>query len=446
MAATLDPQVIASKIKTLLNNQLKAVLKAENLPHSGVKSAMQGRLITQIQDYARRGNVPAFNRLKALVYSPDTAQTPGISRFGQSSSTPPSPSGYSMQNGSIRGAAPGLPRNSYVSGRLVFKDSPFYTILEPLIGITECPAMPSNRHTITTKVVLSAAVTEKLKANTSQRVMVYCAADSGLSPYSKLDIAFPHQVEIKINQDEVKANLRGLKNKPGSTRPADITDLIRKTPGYENSLVMTYALTTKRFSLIVNLVQKHGVDELVKKLRSGNVISKEKVIDESMLYVQDILNNTSRSVEQVMIEPNGTWSENAKPESSPIQHRTNFVNDGDDDELVEIHDYRVTSLKNEVTPTPALSRTPPSSSRSPSTASGAVRPSNNKRPIQQVIDLTFSDDEEEEPVRAPKRVATYNTPPSVSDGRSGYRPTNGVNLPLPKQASFRTPDFGQPNR
>ena len=75
--------------------------------------------------------------------------------------------------------------------------------------------------------------------------MVYCAADTGLTSFSSSDIAFPHQIEMKINGEEVKANLRGLKNKAGSTRPADITPYLRKKPGYQNSLVVTYALTTK---------------------------------------------------------------------------------------------------------------------------------------------------------------------------------------------------------
>ena len=78
----------------------------------------------------------------------------------------------------------------------------------------------------------------------SLKVLLYCASDP-ISPFSKVDIAFPHQVEIRVNQDEVKSNLRGLKNKPGSTRPADITDLLRKRAGYENSMTVTYALTNK---------------------------------------------------------------------------------------------------------------------------------------------------------------------------------------------------------
>ena len=85
----------------------------------------------------------------------------------------------------------------------------------------------------------------RLLAEPKLRVMIFCAADSGLNQFTKSDIAFPHQVELKANLDEVKANLRGLKNKPGTTRPADITNYIRKKAGYTNHVVMTYALTQK---------------------------------------------------------------------------------------------------------------------------------------------------------------------------------------------------------
>lgn len=84
-----------------------------------------------------------------------------------------------------------------------------------------------------------------MQMNPNLRVMVYCAADSGLKGYTKSDIAFPHQVELKANLDEVKANLRGLKNKPGTTQPADVTNYIRKKPDYPNNIAMTYALTQK---------------------------------------------------------------------------------------------------------------------------------------------------------------------------------------------------------
>jgi hypothetical protein len=94
------------------------------------------------------------------------------------------------------------------------------------------------------KISLRADIADLLSNDNSVRAMIYCASEP-VSPFSKVEISFPHQVEIKVNMDEVKANLRGLKNKPGSTRPADITQLLRKRAGYENSMVVTYALTHK---------------------------------------------------------------------------------------------------------------------------------------------------------------------------------------------------------
>jgi E3 SUMO-protein ligase PIAS1 len=98
-----------------------------------------------------------------------------------------------------------------------------------------------NSNTITLKTSEHAAlhrcVTEK-----TMRVMVFCAADDrGVQ-----DIAFPHQSELKVNGGEIKANLRGLKGKAGSTRPVDITDSLRldKT-SYVNNIEFTYALTNK---------------------------------------------------------------------------------------------------------------------------------------------------------------------------------------------------------
>jgi E3 SUMO-protein ligase PIAS1 len=76
----------------------------------------------------------------------------------------------------------------------------------------------------------------------TMRVMVFCAAGNvGLQ-----DIAFPYQCELKVNGGDIKANLRGLKNKPGSTRPVDITDSLRLRPAsYANNVELTYALTQK---------------------------------------------------------------------------------------------------------------------------------------------------------------------------------------------------------
>ncbi len=103
--------------------------------------------------------------------------------------------------------------------------------------------MSNHRNSISIPIKLSSLpALQKCLTDSAMRVMVFCAA-SNTGPQ---DVAFPYQCEIKVNGGEVKANLRGLKNKPGSTRPVDITDLLRlKPPSYSNNLDFTYALTSK---------------------------------------------------------------------------------------------------------------------------------------------------------------------------------------------------------
>lgn len=120
-----------------------------------------------------------------------------------------------------------------------FYSSPFGTVVDLHSSVRE-----ATRDQLECKINLRADTVERLSRDPSLKVMVYAAAEP-ISPFNKVDITFPQQIEIRVNLDEVKSNLRGLKNKPGSTRPADITHLLRKRAGYENSMTVIYALTSK---------------------------------------------------------------------------------------------------------------------------------------------------------------------------------------------------------
>ena len=386
-------------------------------------------------------------------------------------------------------------------GAPLFKLSPFYTVVEPLTPVLECkgwcyvsdgPSFSNNlvlikvlflvrevtRDSIQTTINFRQDVADQLNSG-SARAMIYCAADSTFSPFTRVDIAFPYQVEIKVNQDEVKSNLRGLKGKPGSTRPADITDLLRKRTGYNNEVAVNYALTKTRFFMVVNLVKRHPVEALVARLKAGKTISKDRVLREmatraedadivatssimslkcplstlridvpcrstvcnhnqcfdaaSFLqlqeqgptwtcpvcnkgvsfdhlqidqYVDDILQKTSKTIDQVTIEPTGKWSTITDSQSSPITNNRDASSEADDD-LIEIQEPpRISSIKAEGSHEPSMLRTPPVSSREPSTSSGPQPSGSNKRPAAQVVDLTLSSDEDDEPIRAPKRQNT----------------------------------------
>lgn len=95
----------------------------------------------------------------------------------------------------------------------------------------------------------------KCLEDSSYKVMIFSAAEgSGLQ-----DIAFPHQSELKINGGDFKANLRGLKNKPGSTKPVDITTALRLKASYTNSIEFTYALTHKVIPHVAGSLSLHSV-------------------------------------------------------------------------------------------------------------------------------------------------------------------------------------------
>jgi E3 SUMO-protein ligase PIAS1 len=161
-------------------------------------------------------------------------------------------------------------------------------------------------------------------------------------------------------------------------------------------------------------------------------------------YFEDILNRTSRSIEKVDIEPNGDWKvikdeEETQPNGTSSKARASY--DDDFDDLVELDQPAVNKPVNGVKrdsypqnlapfPGPALSfSTPPLSSREPSVPQSNASTSRpgNKRPQSAVIDLTLSDDEDDDPPRPAKRQSTINAQRSQPSNRSNH--TNSYNSP-----------------
>ncbi|THZ09346.1 hypothetical protein D6C93_00095 [Aureobasidium pullulans] len=520
------------KAKTLVNNDLKEICRNEGLQVSGVKAALQKRISEAISGHLRRGDADAIERYRYRVnHQGRSPPAPSLqSSLARDTITPisPAPRITTGMPPSYTRPAAGLshyhqpPPRPAASSRpsVKFRSSPFYEIKEAITPTRDLSEMPHNRHSLHETVKLSEPTCAAIKADPTLRIMLYCAATSALGPYAfNIDIAFPSQIEVKVNGDEVRKSFKGLKNKPGTTKPVDITDLIRKAPGYQNDILVTYALTKEKFSLMVNLVKVTSATHLATQLqKTGSRIPKDTVLREMAAkasdpdivttstvmslkdpistmrinlpcrsnvcshnqcfdgsyflqlqeqaptwtcpvcnktisyqslcvdnYVQDILQNTSNSVDQVTIESDGQWKAiehgddaNSRQKSQP---RAAYDNDSeDDDDIIEIQDTpkksdKVEQIKTEGgSATPALAQQTPPVTREASTV--APRPS-AKRPSA-VIDLTLSDDEDEPP-RPAKRTNTsqntsYNTPASLQDGRFAdlaNRPSgiNGSGLP-----------------
>ncbi|KAM3556411.1 hypothetical protein ARSEF4850_005537 [Beauveria asiatica] len=455
----------------LFNRQLSSICQVNGLKSTGVKADLQRRIITLIQESSV--DPSRFAQVKQSVSNayaqrngtaPVTTAAPLKSR----TTAPSGPNVHFPLSVSYGNSLPGMPRgfgaprvNIMTTPALAFKPSPFYLIKSTLGDVRICEAMAQHRNTINLHISATTyPEVQQCLADPSQKVLLFCAGEA----IGNQDIEFPHQSEIRVNGSEVKANLRGLKNKPGSTRPVDITDALRlKPPNYLNTIDFTYALTTKKFYMIANLCQVYSVAELVQGISTGRRIPKDSVITElnqkaqdpdvvatsSVLslkcplsytrldvpcrgmscshvqcfdatsylqlqeqgpqwlcpicnkpapyeqlavdeYVQDILDNTPKSLEGVTIEPNGRWLSKAE-ESESNNFPSEAYFDDDDDDAIEL------SVISNI-PVRPVDKLPTPSTPSRQTGGGT------KRPAPAIIDLTLSsDDEDDEPIQRPQK-------------------------------------------
>lgn len=299
---------LSALLGPLLNRQLSHICQVNGLRIGGVKAELQKRIIDALQksiqtdpqtftvlrntieqqmtsgrgggghSHQYQGHSSAANAAysRPAVYgsSPANANT-GMGMAMQSSVYQ---NDYNYSHGQGRGAY-GSTASLLVPPKKVlnFKPSPFY-IIDSVIGdVKTCDVMSNHRNSIQIPLKpVDHPALNKCTYDKSLRIMVFCAgSEDGMQ-----DIAFPHQSELKVNGDDMKANLRGLKGKPGSTRPVDITQALRLDKySYVNNIEFTYALTNKKFYLAVYLCKSVPVEDLVAKIK-GKKIAQNTVIQE----------------------------------------------------------------------------------------------------------------------------------------------------------------------
>ncbi|KAJ4332070.1 E3 SUMO-protein ligase pli1 [Ascochyta clinopodiicola] len=246
---------ITERSKTLINNDLKKILKEEGLSQTGNKAALQTRVISLINSAVNTDNPEALRRLQFRVQNHGEAPTPTSSSSPTAAAfpkpAPPAMKAHTPTNGyasaSQFSALHQLPPPRPAAPTYFFKDSPFFEVRE--LVLSNITLEGTHRQNCTRNLIINEQIGARLKSDPSLRLLLFSALEAPLPPFARTDITFPAQIEVRINGDEVKANYKGLKNKPGSTRPADITNFVRISPAnYRNHLVVTYALTHKASS------------------------------------------------------------------------------------------------------------------------------------------------------------------------------------------------------
>ncbi|CAF3435789.1 unnamed protein product [Fusarium graminearum] len=284
-----EAAALARQVNRLLNRQLSSVCQVNGVKSTGIKAELQGRIHNLIQEAVNANDPVRLQQIRQSVHN-------SISNSHASSS--PSRTTISHPHGHASTPTFGLPSMSFPSTHsslsngqrfggsqavtLTFKSSPFYQIEAHVGDVKVCEVMSQHRNTVSYPIRLEDhPYLQKCVDDPSYRVMIFCAGEcSGMQ-----EVAFPHQSELKVNGGEVKANLRGLKNKPGSTRPVDITKALRLRPKYTNNVDFTYALTSKaglsqKFYLLVNICKITSVEELASRISNGKRISIDSVKQE----------------------------------------------------------------------------------------------------------------------------------------------------------------------
>jgi hypothetical protein len=92
-------------------------------------------------------------------------------------------------------------------------------------------------------------------------------------------IEYPPYPQLVVNQNQVPARFAGLKNKPYTAFPADITRFLDRRRGMPNKVEFRYQNTLKKYVGAILIVKKMSIPSIVAKLRDRCVVLKEAVID-----------------------------------------------------------------------------------------------------------------------------------------------------------------------
>ncbi|KAF9929783.1 SUMO ligase siz1 [Linnemannia zychae] len=161
--------------------------------------------------------------------------------------------------------------------RIVFKSSPFYKDIQVLSPARLCMESKDRTMSVALPFTIAPMISVQMKREPEYQIMVFCTSAEGVTSPPAL-MEFPHVCEIKISGRVLEANLRGMKNKPGTVSPANITRLCRLEPAEYNKVEFIYANSTKRYYASVNLVKKSSVNSIVAEIERGKFLSKDQML------------------------------------------------------------------------------------------------------------------------------------------------------------------------
>ncbi|KAJ7487549.1 PINIT domain-containing protein [Mycena galericulata] len=262
------------------------------------------------QSQGRRYASTILGNLLQAPHNPSYPTPPGLGKTSSFPSAAPSTSSVGRYDPYAPPRKPTATTSSAPSPRagVRFKESPFFRVVSTVSPVQECPESSSatdRRQQILTFSLTNEHIT-KLKSDSSKyQLRLFCTSSAFYSPTlssfrpntGPCLIEFPPTCEVRVNNVQLTANLKGLKKKPGTAPPPDLGKYIRLTTA-NNKVEMIYVNSQgptplpKKFYLLVQLVETVKVDSLVQELKKTGYKSSHDIRREmiaSMTVDEDIV-------------------------------------------------------------------------------------------------------------------------------------------------------------
>lgn len=146
---------------------------------------------------------------------------------------------------------------------LFFRENPFFVLkklVTPHAGL--CPKAPEGRGTGSLTFTLSDNDLHNLKNNRLSKLLLLCGAYDSYKPTTDVNIEFPSPIEIHFNGTHVKDNVKGIKGKPGTTKPANLTPYVRQ----KNDLNIIYAFSKSDYLVFCYIVEEVPAEKILAKV------------------------------------------------------------------------------------------------------------------------------------------------------------------------------------
>ncbi|KAJ3218326.1 SUMO ligase siz1 [Dinochytrium kinnereticum] len=185
-----------------------------------------------------------------------------------------------------------------------FWESPFFAVTECILSKT-CDCLNGR---IDMRFTLTADQVMKLRSNSPlpHQMMLFMGPESGLpgTAYprsgSGIPIEYPpppppppnghssgHNCIIAVNTITLSTNTYlGMKGKPWTAKPADITGQLHKNPGAINAVEIKVYPSSRRFVISLQFTRKIPVASIIETLVKSKTVSKEDILSERQARVK----------------------------------------------------------------------------------------------------------------------------------------------------------------